>query len=763
MVYATPLDTRDELSSLRRTPLHMCIATCFSAAQPKVAGWRAPRSQARECRRDIDVTHANNDRPRPRLNPEPHRPSTPPPTHPAFLIVGRLPPIRGRGVRDAMEGAQHEKAFSWNEDGKHLGKPNSQRRQQVWQERPPEHDFIMPLHNEISSVSDMWAKTRFYGTQSTLTQTKDEVDQSRWLRTANQSPCPNIELLFCLHLRTSVAGRGERTGGRPTRATTLRFVSENVRAPRTWSQPDIRPEQPTAQKQQSSQCYTILGSMGFRYVFPCKSAIGSEVSRACLINCDPIAKKQRRIVPERHEGEGNWIPGPGGALGHAAQHPTTLQFVVSITSAWLLRELLDLEAPLRVRVSKDRVVGDKAEGIALGVRDREVSYNMSQDKKIVSCSPKRPYSHVTGICYEVEMRQAKVACAERIHVRRRRKQSSDKLRKRLHFTCETGGTLLRVEEVCLTWGDETTRDCSGGLLSVLMRAWVVRVGGRWRAFSGSRCLSLEDSRVFTSQDNVQTSPEQIVQCLFSQRRNCRYDGFVLFAVCRSDPTNQQHARKQFASWRMVTYSPVDNPARISQSETKPAPRASHSQSDNEYALRSPIRPCEKLPSQLPDIFNHLARAKQGCVERFNVQVEVSRVCTSSSLTLSDTNEKSLMSYNENEIVNKSAEQFGNIGASRSMANKSNMATTPLTLRVAIGAASPSPPSSPRLEAPGRTSRHGCWRSPPQRPPLPLGTRPCCSRGSACLVLELRGRAGLKVSENIWEALNSEVLRTHEGD
>ncbi|KAJ8873748.1 hypothetical protein PR048_024582 [Dryococelus australis] len=40
---------------------------------------------------------------------------------------------------------------------------------------------------------------------------------------------------------------------------------------------------------ESSQCYSTPGSMALRYLFPCKFAIGSESSRAYLINCDPIA------------------------------------------------------------------------------------------------------------------------------------------------------------------------------------------------------------------------------------------------------------------------------------------------------------------------------------------------------------------------------------------------------------------------------------------------------------------------------------------
>ncbi|KAJ8894995.1 hypothetical protein PR048_000304, partial [Dryococelus australis] len=46
---------------------------------------------------------------------------------------------------------------------------------------------------------------------------------------------------------------------------------------------------------QNSQCYLTphTWQYGVRYSFPCKSAIGSESSRACIINSDPIAKACR--------------------------------------------------------------------------------------------------------------------------------------------------------------------------------------------------------------------------------------------------------------------------------------------------------------------------------------------------------------------------------------------------------------------------------------------------------------------------------------
>ncbi|KAJ8871022.1 hypothetical protein PR048_027325 [Dryococelus australis] len=46
-------------------------------------------------------------------------------------------------------------------------------------------------------------------------------------------------------------------------------------------------------------CYPITGSYVIRRVFPCKSAIGSEASRAGLINCDPIAKLGSPLVDDR--------------------------------------------------------------------------------------------------------------------------------------------------------------------------------------------------------------------------------------------------------------------------------------------------------------------------------------------------------------------------------------------------------------------------------------------------------------------------------
>ncbi|KAJ8867537.1 hypothetical protein PR048_031339 [Dryococelus australis] len=52
-----------------------------------------------------------------------------------------------------------------------------------------------------------------------------------------------------------------------------------------------------------SPCYSTPGNMDTRYWFPCKSAIGSESSRACLMNCDPVENRGNTAVSSLRDGD----------------------------------------------------------------------------------------------------------------------------------------------------------------------------------------------------------------------------------------------------------------------------------------------------------------------------------------------------------------------------------------------------------------------------------------------------------------------------
>ncbi|KAJ8894218.1 hypothetical protein PR048_006830 [Dryococelus australis] len=60
----------------------------------------------------------------------------------------------------------------------------------------------------------------------------------------------------------------------------------------------------------SSQCYFTPSSMALATRFPCKSAIGSELSRACLMNCEPIGEGKWEITEKtrRQEASSGTIP-----------------------------------------------------------------------------------------------------------------------------------------------------------------------------------------------------------------------------------------------------------------------------------------------------------------------------------------------------------------------------------------------------------------------------------------------------------------------
>ncbi|KAJ8898241.1 hypothetical protein PR048_003601 [Dryococelus australis] len=101
------------------------------------------------------------------------------------------------------------------------------------------------------------------------------------------------------------------------------------------------------------------GSYGIRKVFPCKSAIGSEACRACLINCDPIAKVTVDLVQQLPE----WT-----MCDWAIAREILLQPILS-WQRWGSRR-----APMTTRVK--RVIGSKS-----GSRDSFIS-SLQQNRQI---------------------------------------------------------------------------------------------------------------------------------------------------------------------------------------------------------------------------------------------------------------------------------------------------------------------------------------------------------------------------------------------
>ncbi|KAJ8898115.1 hypothetical protein PR048_003475 [Dryococelus australis] len=92
---------------------------------------------------------------------------------------------------------------------------------------------------------------------------------------------------FCPLALGSLCASEKREAGMRPAMTHLRFIPSSA----NWSLRRV-----------FIGCCPTPGSYGIRKVFSCKSAIGSEASRAGLINCDPIAKdiKQRLAVLNGH-------------------------------------------------------------------------------------------------------------------------------------------------------------------------------------------------------------------------------------------------------------------------------------------------------------------------------------------------------------------------------------------------------------------------------------------------------------------------------